>query len=261
MANKIKFKIKSDKFTEFISKLEDLTKISDIIKLKLDSQDILIYSILGSGRVMLAFKSYVLKTSEYLDYSDDLDFSIGLVIVNAKKFVKNLLFIKNSEKITMEITYKESADDEKIMNARSVQIVGGKLKVNWISGEHYEIRDIDKKSLDQRLDLKNRKWSFVVEKSEFDDVKKLSSINSEKIININVSNSKVIFSEKGSWEMEIGSTNSEKSANLILNKKFINCINDTSNIEFNLFDTFMLIKDEENSSDLMLSYEQDFQED
>jgi hypothetical protein len=261
MANKIKFKIKSEKFTDFISKLDDLTKISDTIKLKLDNKDILIYSVLGTGRVMLAFKSYVINTRDYLEYVDDLEYSIDLVIVNAKKFVKNLNFIKDSEKISIEITYKESPDDDLIMNARSVQIVGGKLKVNWVSGEHYEVRDINKVALDQRLNLKNRKWSFIIEKSEFDDVKKLSSINGEKIININVSDGKVILFEKGSWEMEIGSIDPERSANLILNKKFISCINDTGDIEFNLFDTFMLIKDEENRSDLMLSYEQTWDED
>lgn len=258
MANKIKFKIKSEKFTDFISKLDDLTKISDTIKLKLDNKDILIYSMLGTGRVMLAFKSYVINTRDYLEYADDLEYSIDLVIVNAKKFVKNLNFIKDSEKISIEITHKESPDDDSIMNARSLQIVGDKLKINWVSGEHYEVRDINKVALDQRLNLKNRKWSFLIEKSEFDDVKKLSSINGEKIININVSDGKVILFEKGSWEMEIGSIDMEKSANLILNKKFISCINDTGNIEFNLFDTFMLIKDVENRSDLILSYEQDF---
>ena len=44
MANKIKFKIKSDKFSDFINKLEDLTKISDTIKLKIDNDNILMYS-------------------------------------------------------------------------------------------------------------------------------------------------------------------------------------------------------------------------
>jgi len=134
------------------------------------------YSMLG-GNVMLAFKNYLINTREYLDYGDDLDYSMDVIIVNAKKFVKNLNFIKESEKITMEITYKESPDDDTIMNARSLQVVGGKLKVNWLAGEHFEMRDINKVVLKQRLDFKNRKWNFNISKSEFSDVKKLSSIN------------------------------------------------------------------------------------
>jgi len=257
MANKIKFKVKGDKFSDFINKLDDLTKIDDTIKLKIDNDNILMYSMLG-GNVMLAFKNYLINTREYLDYGDDLDYSMDVIIVNAKKFVKNLNFIKESEKITMEITYKESPDDDTIMNARSLQVVGGKLKVNWLAGEHFEMRDINKVVLKQRLDFKNRKWNFNISKSEFSDVKKLSSINSDRIININILNGKVILSENAAWELEIDSID-DRNANLMLNKKFLNCINDNvDNVEFNIFETFMLVKDD--ISNLMLSFEQNFED-
>jgi hypothetical protein len=258
MANKIKFKVKGDKFSDFINKLDDLTKIDDTIKLKIDNDNILMYSMLG-GNVMLAFKNYLINTREYLDYGDDLDYSMDVIIVNAKKFVKNLNFIKESEKITMEVTYKESPDDDSVMNARSVQVVGGKLKVNWLAGEHFEMRDINKSILKQRLDFKNRKWNFNISKSEFSDVKKLSSINSDRIININIIGGKVTLSETAAWELEIDSID-DRNANLMLNKKFLNCINDNvDKVEFNIFETFMLVKDD--ISNLMLSFEQDFSED
>jgi hypothetical protein len=257
MVNKIKFKVKGDKFSDFINKLDDLTKIDDTIKLKIDNDNILMYSMLG-GNVMLAFKNYLINTREYLDYGDDLDYSMDVIIVNAKKFVKNLNFIKESEKITMEITYKESPDDDSIMNARSIQVVGGKLKVNWLAGEHFEMRDINKSILKQRLDFKNRKWHFDVSKSEFSDVKKLSSINSDRIININIIGGKVTLSETAAWELEIDSID-DRNANLMLNKKFLNCINDNvDKVEFNIFETFMLVKDD--ISNLMLSFEQNFED-
>ena len=258
MANKVKFKIKSEKFADFISKLDDLTKIEDTIKLKIDNDNILIYSMMG-GNVMLAFKNYLINTRDYLDYGDDLEYSIDIIIANAKKFVKNLNFIKDSEKITFEISYKESPDDDTIMNGRSLQIVGGKLKVNWIAGEHYEMRDINKGALSQRLNLKNRKWFFNINKSEFSDVKKLSSINSERIINISVLSGKVTLSERASWELEIESIDDDRSASLMLNKKFLSCINEMDNIEFSIFETFMLVRDD--NSNLMLSFEQDFSDD
>jgi hypothetical protein len=208
---------------------------------------------------MLAFKNYLVNTREYLEYGDDLEYSIDIIIANAKKFVKNLNFIKDSEKITFEISYKESPDDDTIMNGRSLQIVGGKLKVNWIAGEHYEMRDINKGALSQRLNLKNRKWFFNINKSEFSDVKKLSSINSERIINISVLSGKVTLSERASWELEIESIDDDRSASLMLNKKFLSCINEMDNIEFSIFETFMLVRDD--NSNLMLSFEQDFSDD
>ena len=256
MANKVKFKIKSEKFTDFISKLDDLTKIEDTIKLKIDNDNILMYSMMG-GNVMLAFKNYLINTRDYFDYTDDLEYSIDIIIANAKKFVKNLNFIKDSDKVTMEISYKESPDDENIMNGRSLQVVGGKLKVNWMAAEHFEMRDINKVALKQRLDLKGRKWNFSISKSDFSDVKKLSSINGERIININIMSGKVLLSENAAWELEIDSID-DRNASLMLNKKFLSCINDDmENIEFNIFETFMLIKDD--ISNLMLSFEQNFE--
>jgi hypothetical protein len=259
MADKAKFKINGDKFSDFISKLDDLTSIEDTIKLKIDNDNILMYSMMSSGQTMLAFKNYLVNTRDYLEYKDDLEYSIDIIIANAKKFVKNLNFIKDSEKISFDITYKESPDDDTIMNGRSLQIIGGKLKFNWIAGEHYEMRDINKESLAQRLNLKNRKWFFNINKSEFSDIKKLSSINSERIININVLNGKVTLSERASWELEIESIGDDKSASLMLNKKFLSCINEMDNIEFSIFETFMLVKDD--YSNLMLSFEQSWEED
>ena len=121
------------------------------------------------------------------------------------------------------------------------------------------MKDNNKTVLSQRLDTKNRKWSFKLENQDFLDVKKLSSINSDKIINISVQSGKVVLSETSAWELEIGEIE-DRNANLIFNKRFLNCINDSLNsIEFSMFETFILIKDE--NSNLMLSYEQDFSED
>ena len=70
----------------------------------------------------------------------------------------------------------------------------------------------------------------------------------------------VTLSEKSSWELEVDNLNDDRTANLILNKRFLSCINDKmDSIEFIIFDNFMLIKDE--NSNLMLSFEQNFSDD
>jgi hypothetical protein len=258
MANKIKFKVNKEFFSDFTDKLEDLTKISDTLKLKIDSDNILMYSMLG-GATLLAFKSYLINTNEYLETDNDIDFTLDIVISNAKKFVKNLNFLKENDKITIEVSYKESSDDDTIMNARSIQVTGGKLKVNWMAGEHYELRDINKVALAQRVNIKNQKWSFDINKTDFNDMKKLSGINGSKLINITVINGKVTLSEISAWEMEIDMVDSKINSNLILNKNFLPCINEQDKVTFSIFDTFMLIQD--NNSNLILSYEQDFSDD
>jgi hypothetical protein len=257
MANKIKFQINPDKISDFISKLEDLSKIEDTLKLKIDSENILMYSILG-GNVMLAFKNYLLKTTDYFK-GNGFDFTLDVIIANSKKFVKNLNFLTSSEKVTIEFTYKESQDSDDIMNTRSIQVVGGKLKVNWLAGEHYELRDINKDTLKSNLNISKRNWFFNISQKDFSDIKKLSNINSDRIINITIDSGKVLLSEKAAWELECDSIDDDRSASLILNKKFLSCIKDDKDIQFSIFDNFMLIQDE--NSNLMLSFEQDFSDD
>lgn len=258
MADKIKFKFRNDNFDDFTNKLKDLTTIGDDIKIKIDNQHILVYSMLGKS-VMLAFKNYLLKTTDYFEIEDELEYSYDIVVTNSSKLVKNLEFLKESKTISMSVNYKPSPDDDSVMVARNIQITGGKLKVNWPAGERYEVRDINKTVLKQRLDLKNRKWSFTMTNSQFIDVKKLSNINSEKIISVNVIDGKVVISETSAWELEIGEIE-KTSGSFIFNKRFFKCINeDKEEIEFSLFDSFILIKD--NNSNLMLSYEQDFSDD
>lgn len=257
MSNKTKLKIKKERFSEFVDKLVDLTGISDTIKLKIDSENIMMYSTLG-GAVMLAFKNYLLKTDEFFDWNEEEDKKIDAIIVNAKKFVKNLNFLRDSEKLTIDITHKTSPDDDTLNIARSIQINGGRLKVNWIAGENFEIRDIDKTIITERLNLTYRKWNFIIDKTDFVDIKKLSSINDSKLLNITVNNGKVVISEQAAWELQVANTEESRNSNMILNKKFLKCIDDTKDIDFSIFENFMLIKYE--NTNLMLSYEQDFTE-
>lgn len=257
MSNKTKLKIKKERFSEFIDKLVDLTGISDSIKLKIDKDHIMMYSTLG-GAVMLAFKNHLIKTTDIFEWDDEDDTRIDLIIVSAKKFVKNLNFLRESEKLTLDITHKPSPDDEKLLYARSIQINGGRLKVNWIAGEQFDMRDIDKTVLSERLNLTYRKWNFVIEQADFSDIKKLSSINDGKLLNINVTNGKVVISEQAAWELQVSKVDESRNSTMILNKKFLKCIDDSKDVDFSIFENFMLIKDD--TTNLMLSYEQDFTE-
>jgi hypothetical protein len=253
--SKLNGTIKQDKFNELLNKLEDLAKISDTIKLKIDSENVLMYSIVGET-ILLAFKSYLIDTNDFFDFKEDIENTLDLVISGSKRFVKNLGFIKSSDKISINIDYRKG-DDEDVDNARFVQIKNGKLKIAIQAGEQSEIRDISKGVLSKRIDLKNSKWSFKVLNSEFQDIKKLSSINSDgKIIHLNIDNKKVILSETSVWEYEVDEVDIT-DRHLMFNKTFLPSISDKEDyINFYVFDTFVLTKDTE--SHLMISFEQDF---
>lgn len=257
MSEKIKFVLKKEKFEDFTRKLKDLTTISNTVKIKIDSDDILIYSTLEvSNSTVLAFKNYLLKTSDYLESKDAINYTYNIIIVNTTTLVKNLDFLRDSKSVTMTLSCKESTEDNKTMLARTVNITGGRLRFPITSGESYEITDISKSFLEKRLNINNRNWSFVITNSDFSEIKKLSKNNKNKIINVNVINGKVVLSGESSWDLVIGEIEN-KTASFILNERFLKCINDKNEeIEFNLFDSFILIKDQD--SNLMLSYEQDF---
>ncbi len=254
MSSKLNIQINSGNFPDLLNKLEDLAKISDTIKLKVDSENILMYSIVGET-ILLAFKSYLLKTSDYLTIKEDLDNTLDIIISGGKKFVKNLGFIKTSEKILMNIDYRTT--DEDINITRFLQIKNGKLKIALQGGEPSEIRDIAKDVLSKRVDIKNSKWNFKISKSEFQDIKKLSSINSEgKVIHLNVDDKKVLLSETSTWEFQVDEVDIT-DRHLMFNKTFLPSISDNSdNISFYVFETFILTKDD--TSHLMISFEQDF---
>lgn len=257
MEDKIKFVFNKDNFGDFLEKLKDLTKIDNTIKLKIDKDNILMYSTLGQS-VMIAFKSYLINTNDYLSTKSDIDFTLDLIIANANKFSKNLDFLKDEDKIIFDVSYKPT-DEEDVMTTRGFRIKGGSLKVNWVAGEQFSVRDIPKSVISQRLDLRNRQWAFTLTNTQLSNIKKLSNINSDNIINIDVEDGEVVISEYAAWELKVGETE-KKSSSFVFNKRFLKSINDDSDeIQFSLFDNFILIKN--NNSDLMLSYEQDFVDD
>jgi hypothetical protein len=257
MADKIKFKFNNKMFGDFIDKLTDLTKIDKTIKLKIDDDNILMYSMAGTG-IMLACKNYILDRDVYLKSKNDLSHTYDVIIPNCDKFVKNLNFIKDQDLIGMTLTYRESNESDDVYIARKVEVKGGKLKVNWLAGEHYEVKDLTKEVLETQLDLSLRDWFFTISNEQLSDVKKLSRINSNNIITVNVDDGKVSFYEQSAWDLEIGNIDPINKS-FILNKRFLKCIdNKQESIDFSLFANFILVKEE--NSNLMLSYEQDFED-
>jgi hypothetical protein len=255
--DKLKLTVKGDKFTDFISKLDDLTKIGDIIKLKIDQESILMYSLIGETAV-LAFKSYQIKTSDYFDF-EEFDYSLDYVILGAKKFVKNFSFLNVKNKVELEISFKDSPDTEEIKHVRAIVGTDTRLKLAGVGGEQYKVRDMSIDKLNKVLDIENSKWEFKVKKDDFADIKKLSSINDDKIISISVTGGKVSFSELGKWQLDVDKLDEDHN-NLVFGKKYLNSVNLNEDfVNFNIFESFILIRDKE--SNFMMSFEQSFEDD
>jgi hypothetical protein len=248
---KLTLKTHSDKLSVLLDKITDLTKIKDILRIKIDPVDIVIYSAVGES-ILLAFKNHTIKTADI--FTGDIDKDIDGVILNPKKFVKNLEFLTGD--ITFEINWSLNEDkDTKFI--RSLNIKNSRLNISVSGGEDDKIRDINKSLLFDRLNTNNAKWSFKISKEDFEDIRKLSNINSEKILDITLKNGNISVSESNAWSLNVDKVD-EKDKNIIMNKKYLNSIdmNSEGNVIFHIFDNFMLNKI--GDSNLMLSFEQSF---
>jgi hypothetical protein len=254
--SKFSLKLKPSSFSDFVNKLQDLSQIDDTIKIKLESEKTLIYSMISNDVSVLALKSYTLNTKDYFENFTKEE-TVDFIITSSGKFVKNLKFFNTEKSIKLDLVCKPMPENNSILQVRSAQFSNEKLKISCIGGEQYKIRDINLNVLSTRLNPKLSKWAFKISRTDFSDVKKLSSINSEeKTLYINVSSNKVTMSEPSKWELEIDEIN-HKNEQLIFNKKYLSNINDNNEIiYFTIFESFILIKDE--ISNLMLSFETNF---
>lgn len=256
MSKKITLNLNGENFSNLVDRLQDLSSISDVLKIKIDKENILAYSILSNDVSVLCLKSYSLKTIDYISNfnTDDL---FDFVIVSASKFVKNLKFFNTDIPIKLDLSFKPSHENESVMHVRSSLFYNGKLKISWIGGELSKIKDIKKSNLDDRLNPAKSKWSFKISKGDFVDIKKLCNINSDdKILSVVVNDGKVFVMEEYKWEIEVDEIQN-KSTKITFNKKYLSNINDDiDHIEFSIFETFILVRDDD--SNLMLSFETDF---
>lgn len=259
MSSKLKLKLNQEMFTDLVDKLQDLTSISDTIKLKIDKDNILAYSIVANDSAVLCLKNFLLDTKSYIDnFSSDKTFDY--IITSSSKFVKNLKFFDCKYEIEFTMDYKPSHENAEIMHVRSCKFTNSKLKISYIGGELSKIKDLNKAKIEALLNLKNSKWEFRISKSDFITAKKLSNINSEdKIITVIVNMGQVIFSEEYKWELEIDKIPDDKTTKVVFNKKYLQNINEEQEyINFNIFETFILVKDK--NSNLVMSFETNFEE-
>ena len=259
MNEKINFIINNGTFPDLVSKLGDLTRISDSIKFKIDKEDILIYSLIGEVSI-LAFKNYKLKTTDYFTYKEEFDYTIDFVVPNAKKFVKKLTFFECDKPLKLSISLRDSLNDKNVKEARTFILGDGRLKVNQIGGETYKVRDINKEQLKVLLNPENSTWKFGISKKDLGDVKKLASIApEERIIDISIVKNKVHFSESTKWDLCVGDLEMG-NVDITFPKKYLTSINlDADIVEFSIFETFILFNDK--ISNLMVSFEQTFDDD
>jgi hypothetical protein len=260
MSKKISLKLNKANFTDLVTKIHDISNINDVIKIKIEKDNIFMYSMKANDSAVLALKSYTIPTIDYIDDFNEDD-TFDFIIINSPKFIKSLKFFDVNIQIKLDIIYKPHYENEGVMQVRSAQFTNGKLKISTVGGEDDKIRDLNTDMLDARTDLNKSKWTFPMAKQDFSDMKKLCSIdNEDQIVTILIEKGRVVAEEMTKWELFLCQIDAGVDAKLVFNKKYLSNINkELDVIDFYMFETFVLIKDD--NSNLMLSFEQTFEQD
>lgn len=257
MSKKLSIKLNKRYFPDFIAKVQDLSNINDVVKIKIEREKVLLYATKSNEHTTLALKSYALPTSNYFDDFDE-DACFDFIIINSPKFIKSLKFFDIDIQVKMDIIYKPHHEKDDIMLVRSAQFNNGKLKISAIGGEESNVIDLNVNTIEDKTDIDCSNWKFQVAKQDFLDIKRLCSIDSDsKILSFLVEKGNITAEEPSKWELQLGKLEENLNAKIVFNKKYLSNINsDMDMIDFYMFDTFILVKD--NISNLMLSFEQDF---
>ncbi len=219
-ADKIEFIINNTTIQALISKIADITKMSDNIRIKIDPENILVYGMVGEAAI-LAFKSHLLSTKLFLDTKAEFNYCLDFILVGAKKFTKNLNFFEYKEKTKLIIQFKDNPDSENIKIVRAITIQDADLKINTIGDQPNRIRDINKEILSQKFNTKLSNWSFDLSSTAFDRIKKLSGNSDEKIITASVRDNEVTFSEGAKWSLVVGKTEMSEFAEINFDNSYL----------------------------------------
>jgi hypothetical protein len=234
----IELEIKKDNLVEFISKLENLSKIHDILRVKIDERELLMYTLSvpeknNNTNSVLAMKYFVSETDEYFK-NFDLKIQLDWILPNAKNFVKQAkIFAMYDRDLSIKIDYNTVT--KFIYSAR---FSNKKLTITEIGGEPHQIKNLTREQIQSKLDPNFKEFNIDIPLEEFQQVKRLASLDSENdIIKVEVIDGILSFGEK--WTLEIGDV-SYKSGIWYFKKKYLGNIDETEFIKLNFYETFFV---------------------
>tara|TARA_R110000772_G_scaffold2855_3_gene10440 strand:+ start:446 stop:1249 length:804 start_codon:yes stop_codon:yes gene_type:complete len=253
---------------EFRLVVADLSKISNTIKMKMTSDNLLLYSIATAGEnssvgqaTALAVKSYSFPSQHFMkikhyDEEDKTKGNIDWIIRNGAILNKKINFFNSDANIKGVFNLRKMPSNDDVKYARNVVMSDTKFKFSLTGDEPHVIRDMSLDQLNTILDPKLSDISFSIPTKEFENARAASNIEPEDTITIHITDGKIFF-RQSSWELLVGKTDHEGNKKISFHKKYLKSINPkVDEIHFSVFQTFILYS--EGNQKMMISYEQNF---
>ncbi len=221
---------------DIIDALKDLSKIDPMIKIKMDKDDVLFYSKAGKDSTIHALKSFTFPIRDFITADEYIN--IDFIILNGPNFVKNLeLFLPKNAEILGKLTFKEK---DKI--ASMFYITDKKLKFNFVTGDYRQIKDITKGDIQNKMNPDLANFNFTISDEQFNEIKKLTTLNKSETISLRVKKGKLEFFDKR-WSSHICDLPTVSDEVWSFTNKFLKSITPQAEIKIHMFDQFLLFKE------------------
>ena len=251
------FKITSENLNSLINTLKDLSGIDKKCIFKIDEKHTLIYSKVGEGNSINAFKSFVYDTKNLFD-TDEFKETISYISNDSKETYRKLQILNSFEQdITGKIYYDQLGDD--FYSERISMKSGSKLKLNLGGGDPMSMNSkISVDVIKQTMNIENSNFSFDLRSDDFMNIKRLSSSDTESDIfymnTIEKEGKYYVSIGESSWDLTLSEIDYDQTITLAFPKKYFKSITingDSSKIY--VFSNMLMVST--GNSDMLISTE------
>lgn len=238
--NNISFKSTVDQLSNLLKKIKDLTSIDNRVVLRLDKDNILLFSFVGENfKNIHAFKNYIFKIEDIFNIKKlEIEEPIIFMIRDGKRFyrvIENLLDYKE------DVHGKININEDNIVNF--VSFDNEKLDLKVIGGDPLSIsKEISIEDVNYLMDIKNSLFNFKLNRNDFLKIKKMGLIENElkSVLYLIINNNKLSIGET-KWHLNITDVQQD-NLTLSFPKSYFNTINPTDDIDVYVFENFILCK-------------------
>lgn len=270
MNDEIKFILKSEKIPLLKTVINSLVKIEKKFKFRFEDDKLLVYCSEKIGNQTVALKIYYFMIEDFfnllIEDEDELEdeftaedekveekFMLNFNIGDGKILNKKLNFF-TEEKHIKGIFKTRPIDGEDYV--RTVKMTDSRFKMSLTGIEKGEISEVSVDIMDSLTDTNNADFKLDIPFSTFDEAKKLSAIDKEDVIVLEVKNGGIYFSQS-EWELKVGQTEVKENRKFPFKKNYLKSVNTQSDvIEIFAFSSYLLFKN--GNEFFVLSYEKTF---
>ncbi len=232
-------KFNTDNWNILCKRLADLSKIGDVIKLKLTNDFLFAYSVAtvtgNANKQVNAFKGTSISIHNICSDINIPNTGIDFIIPNAKNFVKQgAFFIEDKSDVTCIINYNQNNKNGKLL-----YLSNDILNISFVGGNSIAIKDISFDEMLAKTDSDMCEYTISVDSDKLNRVKKLAAATASESIAMWSKNGRMYFGETR-WSLDVADCDTEQSK-VQFNKKYLNSFEPALNINIAVFDSFIAV--------------------